>query len=265
VTRRALTKKEIEEDDLRAYIASSSDSDSGSGTKPGHRVKRDQLRALLLSGGDNLPEGWGQTTAKANDSDDDVDMEVTFMPALSAKTEDETTLEKYQRKMREKRKMRKERNKEVDNEKEEKRETIVNDGFFGESGESSGEEASTVVGKGKGKKNGRVADSGKTDRKSSTKEELDLLVAADDARAEPRHFDMKAVIRSEKKKGKKDKRRKRGKNHEGENELQEKFAIDVKDDRFKAIHEDHTFAIDPSNPQCVYFFSQKKKHSYLIA
>ena len=27
--------------------------------------------------------------------------------------------------------------------------------------------------------------------------------------------------------------------------------IDVKDDRFAAIHEDHQFAIDPSNPQCV--------------
>ena len=50
---------------------------------------------------------------------------------------------------------------------------------------------------------------------------------------------------SGKKKGKK---AKRGPD-DGENELQEDFSIDVKDDRFKAVLEDHTFAIDPSNPQ----------------
>jgi len=45
-------------------------------------------------------------------------------------------------------------------------------------------------------------------------------------------------------------KRKKGKN-KGEaedNEIQEQFVINVKDDRFKAVHEDHTFAIDPSNP-----------------
>ena len=36
---------------------------------------------------------------------------------------------------------------------------------------------------------------------------------------------------------------------DGEREVQEDFAIDVKDERFQAVHEDHTFAIDPTNPQ----------------
>lgn len=36
---------------------------------------------------------------------------------------------------------------------------------------------------------------------------------------------------------------------EDDNELQEDFLIDVKDARFKALHEDHQYAIDPSNPQ----------------
>ena len=29
------------------------------------------------------------------------------------------------------------------------------------------------------------------------------------------------------------------------------FVVDVKDDRFAALHEDHQFAIDPTHPQCV--------------
>ena len=67
-------------------------------------------RALLLGGNDDqLPEGWG----KDSKDDEDVDMEITFTPGLAeSKAGDETTLEKYQRKMKEKRKKRKEEVKE---------------------------------------------------------------------------------------------------------------------------------------------------------
>jgi len=57
---------------------------------------------------------------------------------------------------------------------------------------------------------------------------------------------MKAVVRAEKKRGRKGKKNKQASELE---ELQEDFSVNVKDDRFKALHEDYTFAIDPSNPQ----------------
>ena len=62
---------------------------------------------------------------------------------------------------------------------------------------------------------------------------------------------MKAALKAEKTKGKKrkGKKGKKGEDDDQELELQEDFSIDVKDERFKALHEDHTFAIDPSNPQ----------------
>ena len=93
-------------------------------------------------------------------------------------------------------------------------------------------------------------------RVESTAEELALLAASDNPNGEIKHFDMKAVLRAEKQKGKK-RKGKKGKRglDEGENEIQEDFAIDVKDERFKAVFEDHTFAIDPSNPQCVLFLA----------
>ena len=64
MTRRAFTRKEIEENDFNAYIASSSEDESdveaqGGAKGKGKKADRDRLRALLLSGGDDLPEGWG--------------------------------------------------------------------------------------------------------------------------------------------------------------------------------------------------------------
>ena len=48
----------------------------------------------------------------------------------------------------------------------------------------------------------------------------------------------------------KEKRQKRRRKSEGDDdEAQGDFKIDATDDRFKALHEDHNFAIDPSNPQ----------------
>ncbi|RPD82468.1 hypothetical protein L226DRAFT_556272 [Lentinus tigrinus ALCF2SS1-7] len=269
VTRRVLTRKEIEENDFRAYIASSSDSDEGdtgpSTSKSKKAAERDKLRALLLGGGDDaMPEGWGQ--GKADDDDDDVDMEITFTPGLSAAKDgqDETTLETYQRKMREKKKKRKQelRERAQEDKLEKPTEKGLDDDFFdadseddGSAGDTEEEVPKGKKRKGKGRKDkgkGRKADDDDEERSArveSTAEELALLAASDNPNGEVKHFDMKAVLRAEKKKGK-NKKGKKG-NHgvdEGENEVQEDFSIDVKDDRFKAVLEDHTFAIDPSNP-----------------
>jgi hypothetical protein len=245
ITRRALSLKEIEENDFHAYVASSTDTSSDDETSSAKKtVSRDKLRALLLSGGGNdLPEGWAGSKIgdmnKEGDGDDmDMDMEVTFRPALSGgQDEEETTIGKYQRKMREKRKKRKQELKDSG-----RGEALADDFFVRSEGEQDSDGESLRG----GKKDTRGEQRNKS-RKPSTKEELSLLVAPDRPGSEPKHFDMAAIIKAEKK-GKSRGRRKETRNDD-ENELQDDFDIDVKDERFRALHEDHAFAIDPSNPQ----------------
>ncbi|KAF8807347.1 hypothetical protein BYT27DRAFT_7097591 [Phlegmacium glaucopus] len=250
VTRRALTRKEIEESDFKAYIANtSSESESDAEDKPlpskkDKKASREKLRALLLGGNDEaIPEGWGDDGAV-----DDVDMEITFTPGLSDKKnkEDETTLDRYQRKMKEKRKKKKE---EVTSKREEGGKKLEDDFFE----QASDEEAPDEYVDGNRYTKGQPRKSKKTvDRKDSslrpevTAEELALLVASDNPNTEPKHFNIKSVIKAEKQKN-----RKKGWKAKGDvevNETQEDFILDVKDERFKALHEDHQFAIDPSNP-----------------
>ncbi|KAI0669809.1 hypothetical protein C8Q78DRAFT_976734 [Trametes maxima] len=291
VTRRVLSKKEIEENDFRAYIASSSDSepddvpaapkDKGrSKNKANKAAERDKLRALLLRGGDDeMPEGWGRDKGRGGFSDgegsDDVDMEITFTPGLSAAKDDkdETTLEKYQRKMKEKKKKRKEEMLERRKDGQEgatvaKKGDGLDDDFFGaDSAESAEEDEAPREKKGKGvDKRSKRKDKGEDDeerpaRVESTAEELALIAASENPDAEVKHFDMKAVLRAEKRGGKK-KKGKKGKKgaDDGEADLQEDFRIDVKDERFQAVLDDHTFAIDPSNPH----FKKTKGMSALL-
>lgn len=226
---------------------------------------------MLLLGGneDELPEGWGNAfDNKANRGDkgktgggdgSDVDMEITFMPGLSEtkNPEDENTLERYQRKMKEKRKKRKEdvrKDGEVDDDVSNKKTTksSFDDEFFGAESDSQHEEAE--------------ASSNQSRKKStqprkpteSSQAELALLAASDNPHGEPAHFDMKAVLKAEKQ-GKNKKSRQKSKKHnrkndvdDGPGETQDDFVINVKDDRFAAIHEDHQFAIDPTNSQYVF-------------
>lgn len=242
VTRRALTLKEIEENDFHAYVASSSESSSEGETESIQKIaNRNKLRTILLSGGGNdLPEGWaGSKTGDIDTDDGQVDMEVTFRPALSGgNDEDETTIGKYQRKMREKRKKRKQELK--DNSKGKP----YADDFFAQSeGEDDSDESPRAR-----RRDARGAQENKV-RKPSTKEELSLLIAPDELDSGPKHFDMAAIIKAEKNEPKKRKTRRKKTGGDDENELQDNFTINVKDERFRALHEDHVFAIDPSNPQ----------------
>ncbi|KAI6116084.1 hypothetical protein F5141DRAFT_1101024 [Pisolithus sp. B1] len=187
LTRCALSRKDIEDADFRAYIASSSESadehDDSDG-KVSKKGEKERLRALLLRGNqDGLPEGWedAQEAGKDGEAGSDVDMEITFTPGLSTAKglEDQTTLERYEEKVREKRRRKKEARK--------------------------------------------------------------AAVAEDTAEADPHTEGVKPKTKK--------KRRSANKGHEDDSEAEEDFSIDVKDDRFKALHEDHQFAIDPSNPQ----------------
>ncbi|KAJ7783727.1 hypothetical protein DFH07DRAFT_873889 [Mycena maculata] len=232
ITRRTLTRKEIEEADFRAYLASSSDDDLEDEKDTGKESKsqdasRDRLRSLLLAGGDELPEGWDRGQ---EDDEGDVDMQITFTPGLtdSKAPKDETTLDKYQRKMKEKRKKKKVEVKAID-------EGAEADEFFDEEDGP----AST--------KKPIQRPANKPSRSLSTAEELTLLVSSDNPTSEPRHFDMKAILKAEKQAKRKGRKRQKA-GEDDANEIQEDFAINVADARFTVLHDDHAFAIDPSNP-----------------
>lgn len=259
ITRRLLTKQEIEEADFKAYLASSTSGseseadgsdfenyDAKDKMKDKKGVSRDKLRALLLRDDDALPEGWGR--GDENESRD-VDMEITFTPGLvEAKDKEETTLQKYERKIKEKRKNRKVELKEKAAKKE--RGEIDDDFFDAESEEEEKDGTVERPKRDKGKKKQkylkRFPSPAVAPRHESTVEELGLLAASDNPNVEPKHFNLKSVLKAETKlNAKRKKSRNKG---EPDDEIQEDFAMDVKDDRFKALHEDHMFAIDPSNP-----------------
>lgn len=84
-------------------------------------------------------------------------------------------------------------------------------------------------------------------RQEATAADLGILAGVDEAK----HFSMQDIIKAEKDAGKKKRKRsKKSKGVEKDVELgDEGFDINVKDDRFKVLHEEPAFAIDPSNPQ----------------
>lgn len=255
ITKRALTKTEIEEGNFKAYLASSeSESDAEYNLKSHAKsVSRDKLRALLLGGDDDeLPEGWGKGSGEDTT---DVDMEITFTPGISGTKDDkeETTLEKYERKMKEKRKKRKDGRKETIDEKEKEKNNGTKDNFFdsGSEEDSAADLPNKTEATNKGKTDKTIHAGPKASpRQEPTAEELTLLAASDNPSDKHRHFNLKSVLEAEKKSRRKGKGGKRNGSTEHA-EIQEDFIIDVKDNRFKALHEDHTFAIDPTNPQYV--------------
>jgi len=239
ITRRPLTKKEIEEANFKAYIASSSsesDDDADPASKGGHKsAQRDALRKLLLHGDDDeLPEGWGRDGKPGKL--DDVDMEITFTPGLTEakKPENETTMEKYQRKMKEKRRKRKEAKAEaatcIEGGEPSAKKVSFDDDFFDNASSSGRDEAGF----------GAAKVSGSTKHGSTTRDTDEPV---------PRQETKVGVLTKTEKRKKKKKMKTKVDDEDDEVD----FVIDVKDDRFKAIHEDHQFAIDPSHPQLVPF------------
>lgn len=234
ITRRSLTKKEIEEADFKAYIASSSsesdnDPDPVSKKRSKKNAQRDKLRTLLLAGDDDeLPEGWGRDDDAGKQ--DDVDMEITFTPGLieAKNPEDETTMEAYQRKMREKRKKRKE-------EVKVKATTVTNDEGRGQLGKNVSFDDDFFEGMSGSERESEVEKSSESAKRVSRTQDVGKPVPREEVKS-----DVKAEKKGKKKRGKK--------KVIDDDEVQDDFIIDVKDDRFKAIHEDYQFAIDPSNP-----------------
>ncbi|SGY62034.1 BQ5605_C007g04643 [Microbotryum silenes-dioicae] len=112
-------------------------------------------------------------------------------------------------------------------------------------------------GKGKDEANRKISKREKREAKQREEEEakksqasLELLVASDNDEDGAKHFDMRNIIKAEKTSGKRNRHKKKGKKGAAEEpQVEDSFKIDLKDDRFKSLHEDHEFAIDPTNPR----------------
>lgn len=224
----------------------------------------------------------------AADQDDKIggsgDMEITFKSGLALKggdskadggddEEDLTTIERYRRRMKEKMSRKKEKKElragtratkeaETSEGKHVARTSGEVDEFFNDDAEADegeflqdepqpsrpSKKATSKTDKvDKRSAKLRATESTTSGQPAATAKELDALAGIDEAK----HFSMQDIIKAEKDAGKKKRKRsKKSKGVEKEVELgDEGFDINVKDDRFKVLHEEPAFAIDPSNPQ----------------
>lgn len=212
-------------------------------------------------------------------------MEITFRPALSGELagdeENMTTLERYQMRLKEKKARKKEKaelrraTKEGGDDEESESDSALNsktkgkgkgkdkdktqskvkskaadDDFFGEDDEDEDQHDQEPVPRKAKARNGTLPE---TDDDDDENLHEDLVGGS-------AHFSMKDILKAEKSEGKKRRRKNASKlRKEAEAEAagrtrevelgKEDWKIDVRDPRFKALHEEAEFAIDPSNPQ----------------
>ena len=267
------SRQELEENDLRAYLASDSEGEEEFG---GFDEEEAEADAPKLSKKElarkKMREALGLTEEPASKSSKDGpvgEMEITFAPALTGSKSkqpegEETTIEKYKRKEKE----RKERKRQTS---KAKREAVEDDdGDDGEAAEERGgddgndlgfndpfftTEGPASVSKTSVRKEERL-------KKRAAREAVEAESAEQKAQLSKvmaegthqqgnhlEHFDMNEILRAEKKKAKKSKKSQKGKESEDRGGLQQDFEMDVADDRFKAVFDSHEFAIDPSNPK----------------
>lgn len=214
IANKQFSQREIDEMDFKAYLASDSD-DSGSDKEE----NIDKYKSLLGN-------KFSSFDKKGENSEDDIDMEITFNPGLDEnaiaeqqKREEElNTIEAYKQKEKERRKKR------MNKLKESQKDTT--------------DEETKKNSKSKDKKP-------KVDEKS--KAELELLMMDekdDDAKLD--HFNMKDIIKQEKMKNKLSKKKSKSVDKEM---TQDNFEADLNDPRFKEIFENHEFAIDPTSSE----------------
>lgn len=285
------TAAELREDDFRAYLGSGSESEGEDDPEAIERMRKLMNLDGDENGQGSSEGVFGRRRdVGLGGGEEEGDMQVTFMPGLSEaanrkargekkKDDDaeETTLEKYMRKQREKREKRKNKlsNQEEDDDEEKGNEEENgnvgwDDPFFQEAGDEmdfeaplAAEEEGGSISKNKSskkdKKDKKKLSAEEEAELKRSKAELQLMVdddSADEFGGSRSHFDMKDVIRAEKgdKKSKKSKKYRKNKEDEedrGPGSIQPGFEINVNDDRFKGLMEDHRFALDPSHPSFI--------------
>ncbi|ESZ90814.1 putative Pre-rRNA-processing protein esf1 [Sclerotinia borealis F-4128] len=273
------SRADIGENDLRAYLGSDSEDDEEEEEEEEEaaeedtpklskkELERQKLRAALGLG--------DEPTKKKKNSGPVGDMEVTFTAGLTASTTtkgnvfenepipNETTAEAYIRKEKDRKARRKEKAKAVregkdpnasDDEEEEEVEAKEDLGFddpFFATDEATKAKAAKSLRKEVRKKK-HEAKLKEAEEKASNRAQLQLLMQdnSTDKAEHLDHFDIAEIQRAEKAK-----KKNRGKGKKGEEVgskrggLQEKFEMDVGDERFGNVFKNHEYAIDPSNPK----------------
>lgn len=266
VQKRAFSRKEIDENELQAYLGTDSSS-SEDEEEVGKADKAASLRAALGLDAANKSSQPKSKSSSKKDRDmkkPDTEMEVTFTSGFTSKgakgsvfenEPEENTLEKYQRKVKERKQKRKERaqaikegrdpDAKLDAEETAPVETNEddpwNDPFFASDPEA--EKALEI--KSNKEKRAKKREEREKQEKASAEERANLeLLMVDEKDSKMQHFDMNEVMRAEKanKKGKKNK--KAAKEAPVDN-----FEMNTNDPRFAKLFESHEFAIDPTNPR----------------
>ncbi|KAF2230104.1 hypothetical protein EV356DRAFT_454548, partial [Viridothelium virens] len=280
--KRAFSRGEIEENDLKAYIGSDSSDDEVSlesshderdadaptgktnGVKNKADEKRQRMRALL-----GLSEEPTKTKKRSEDAPVG-DLQITFTSGLSAQDgkgsvlenrapTEETTREKYIRKEKERKARRKEKatavRAEINLDQSEKGEVNdskdpFDDPFFTDPKVSAKADNAARKAAAKKKREEREAEEAAATTKRA---ELELLMVDDKATngGTLKHFDMNEIEKAEKaaRKKRKGKKGKREGQAGGGAAPTDDFGVDVKDPRFTKLYESHEFAIDPTNPR----------------
>lgn len=256
------SRTDIAENDLKAYLASDSEDDDEEELAVDEtadvpklskkELARKRMREAL--GLKDEPEG------KPSKNEPVGEMQITFAPALTEEAkkkdpEEETTAEKYIRKEREKKAAKREAylarraggKIDADAEEEVQEDLGFDDPFF--TTEEPKKASKTALLK-KDRLKKREKREAQEEKNKEERAQLELLMADnhDEEDGHLAHFDMNEIIKAEKNKKKK-KGKKNKKDAEDAGGLQEDFKMDVDDDRFKAVFQDHEFAIDPSNPK----------------
>ncbi|KZM25927.1 nucleus [Ascochyta rabiei] len=268
VQKRAFSRKEIDENELKAYLGS----DSESSEDDEETAKTDKAASLRAALGLEAPSKSSKSKTKSSSKRDrdfpkpDGEMQITFSGGLLGEGKggsvfenevplNETTMEKYVRKEKERKAKRKERMKakkegrDPDAEVEETETATAgadgddpfNDPFFASDGEGVEKAERKAENRSKRAKK-REEKEAEEAANAAERAKLELLMA-DDEDNKMRHFNMNEIEKAEKAKKKGKKGRKNAP------VVEDNFKIDTSDPRFAKLYESHEFAIDPTNPR----------------
>ncbi|KAF1944402.1 hypothetical protein EJ02DRAFT_501516 [Clathrospora elynae] len=270
VQKRAFSRKDMDENELQAYLGT----DESSSEDEEEIAKTDKAASLRKALGLEAPGKSSKIKKKTSAKRDrdfpkpDSEMQITFTGGLLNDTSNghvfeneipvqETSLETYVRKEKERKAKRKERyeakkegrdpdaavEQEADapGDANDDDDDPFNDPFFGSDPEEAAK-ASKPESK-KSKKAKKREEQEELDQaKAAERADLELLMADEDD-SKMRHFDMNEIAKSEKAK-------KKGK-YAKKNAVivEDNFKINTTDPRFAKLYESHEFAIDPTNPR----------------
>ncbi|KAF7521927.1 hypothetical protein G7054_g12287 [Neopestalotiopsis clavispora] len=262
------SRAEIEENDMKAYLASS-DSEGDDEEQPEAVAEGEPKLSKKELARQRMREALGlgpDTATKSSKSEPVGEMEMTFTlnddnaAKEGSPDREETTVEKYMRKEREKKARKREKAVakreggavEVEEQADEQGADEEDDLGFDDPFFTTEEPAKVSKTSQRKEERLKKRELKEADAKKSAEEKahLEKIMGGGGKAGDKGHFDMAEISRAEKQKMKKGKAKKKLQAKSGERGgLQEDFAVDTGDDRFKAVFDSHEYAIDPSNPK----------------